>query len=175
MSKFTATVKHEFLEMLPPTIYFFVILHVLALVRTLMTRGSGIEPTTSISIIVAALILGKSVLLANLLPFINRFPEKPLIWNAAWKTLIYAIVATIIHYLEHLYEFWKESSSLGEANSQLWAHINWPHFWAIEILLIVLIANYCVFAELARLIGNDRLRAIFLGPLPAQVTQAPST
>jgi hypothetical protein len=86
MSKLTATIKHEFIELLPPTIFFFVILHIVAIIRALMTQGTGITLSTSVSVTVAALVLGKSVLLANLLPFINRFPEKPLLWNAGWRT-----------------------------------------------------------------------------------------
>jgi len=75
MSKFTATVKHEFLELIPPTLYFFVVLHIVALIRSLMTRNTDIDVSTSTSIAVGALILGKAVLLANALPFINRYPE----------------------------------------------------------------------------------------------------
>jgi hypothetical protein len=171
MSKVLATIKHEFLEMLPPTIFFFVILHVVAIVRVLMTRGTGVSLPTTASITLAALILGKSVLLANMLPFINRFPEKPLIWNAAWKTVIYAVVATFVHFLERLYEFWKESPTLTDAFHKQVVEMNWAHFWAIQILLITLIANYCIFEELARVIGRDRLRAMFFGPMPAKPPQ----
>lgn len=168
MSKLTTTIKHEFMELLPPTIFFFVILHVVVIIRTLMTVGTGISLPTSASVTLGALILGKSVLLANMLPFVNRFPEKPLIWNAGWKTLLYALVALVLHYLERLYEYWKEAPSLIAANSKLVSEINWAHFWAIQILLIVLIANYCALAELIRVIGRDRFKAIFLGPIPVK-------
>lgn len=103
MSNVFSTIKREFMEMLPPTIFFLVALHIVALIRALMVRSAGIEIQTSASILLAALILGKAVLIANLLPFINRFPDKPLIWNVAWKTLIYALVALLVHYLERLY------------------------------------------------------------------------
>src|SRR4051812_10742177 len=93
MGQFAKTIKHEFAEMIPPTIYFFVILHVVAVVRALMTKGTGIELSASTSIAVAALILGKAVLIANVFPYINRFPEKPLIWNVCWKTALYFLVA----------------------------------------------------------------------------------
>ena len=39
MSKLTARIKHEFMEILPPTIFFFVILHIVSLVRALMILG----------------------------------------------------------------------------------------------------------------------------------------
>lgn len=168
MSGAVAKIKHEFMKMLPPTIFFFVMLNIVLLVRALMTRGTGLSLPTFATVLVAALILGKAVLLANMLPFINRFPEKPLIWNAAWKTLIYTVVATFIHYLERLHEYWKETHALAAANHQLLAEMNWAHFVAIQVLLLVLIFNYCVFAELARIIGEQRLKEMFLGPMPAQ-------
>jgi hypothetical protein len=170
MSKLTATIKHEFIELLPPTIFFFVILHIVAIIRALMTQGTGITLSTSVSVTVAALVLGKSVLLANLLPFINRFPEKPLLWNAGWRTLIYTMVALFVHYLEHLYDYWKEAPGLVAANHKLLAELNWAHFLGIQILLVTLIANYCMVAELARAIGRDKLRAMFFGPMPTKPT-----
>ncbi|MFM0319335.1 hypothetical protein PQR36_30980 [Paraburkholderia nemoris] len=166
MSKLTATIKHEFMEMLPPTIFFFVILHIVAIIRVLMTKGTGLTLPTSASVTIAALVLGKSVLVANMLPFVNRFPEKPLIWNVGWRTFIYTIVALLVHYAEHLYDYWKEAPGLVAANNKLFAELNWAHFWAIQILLVTLIANYCVLAELARVVGRDRLKTLFFGPLP---------
>ena len=56
-------------------------------IRVLMLEGTGLSPSSSISIAVAALILGKAVLLADMVPLINRFPNEPLIYNIAWKTV----------------------------------------------------------------------------------------
>jgi hypothetical protein len=100
MSRLSAKIREELLEILPPTIFFFVALHLVAFIRVLMLEGTGLAPTTSVSITVAALILGKAVVIADLLPFINRFPEKPLLYNVAWKTAIYLVVAGVVHYLE---------------------------------------------------------------------------
>src|SRR6266704_4989282 len=96
--------KEEFFKLLPPTIYFFVALDIVAFVHVLMLKKTGIAPSSSVSIAVAALILGKAVLIADMLPFINRFPQEPLIYNVAWKTAIYLLVAALVHYLERLYE-----------------------------------------------------------------------
>jgi hypothetical protein len=167
MSKFTTTLKHEFAEVIPPTIYFFVILHLVALIRTLMTKNTGIDISTTTSIAVAALVLGKAVLLANALPFINRYPKEPLIWNVCWKTALYFVVALFIHYLEHLYDAWKVAPGLAAANEKLLSEIVWPHFWAIQILLTVLIFVYCVITEMSRVLGEGKLKKLFFGPLPA--------
>src|SRR2546427_12167824 len=143
MTKLSTKLKEEFFKLLPPTIYFFVALHIVAFVRVLMLKGTGISPLSSVSVAVASLILGKAVLLADMLPAINRFPDKPLIYNVAWKTLIYLVMSALIHYLERLIDFWRQAGSLISANEKLMSEMVWPHFWAIQVILFVLIAVYC--------------------------------
>jgi hypothetical protein len=166
MSKVFSKLKEEFLKLLPPTIYFFVALHIVAFIRVLMLRGTGVSPLGSVSVAVASLILGKAVLLADMLPAINRFPEKPLIYNVAWKTLIYLLVSALIHYLERLVDFSRQAGGLVAGNEKLLVEMVWPHFWAIQIILFVLIAMYCTIHELTRVIGREKLLRIFFGPMP---------
>ncbi len=132
-----------------------------------MLKGTGIPVTTSMSIAVAALILGKAVLLADLLPIINRYPHKPLIYNVVWKTLLYLLMAGLIHYLERLVDFSRQAGSVVAGNELLLSEMVWPHFWAIQILLLVLIVMYCTMRELVRVIGKEKTLRLFFGPLPA--------
>ena len=166
MSAVAAKIKEEFLAMLPPTIFFFVALHIVSLVRSLMLEGTGLAPGTTASVAVAALILGKAVLIADLLPIINRYPDKPLIYNVAWKTTIYLAMAALIHYLERLVDFSRQAGGLVAGNEKLLAELVWPHFWAIQIVLFVLILTYCTMHEMARVIGGHKLRQMFFGPGP---------
>ncbi len=166
MTKLSTKLKEEFFALLPPTIFFFVALHIVMFIRALMLEGTGIAPSSSISIAVAALILGKAVLIADMLPLINRFPNKPLIYNVAWKTLIYLLAATLIHYLERLIDFWRETGGFVAGNQKLLSEIIWPHFWAIQIILLVLIVMYCTMHELVRVIGKEKVLRIFFGPMP---------
>jgi hypothetical protein len=170
MSKLSGRIKEEIEQLLPPTIFFFVALHLIAIVRVLMLQGTGIALETSFSVTAAALVLGKSVLIADLLPFINRYPEKPLVYNIAWRTAIYVLIAMLVHYLEHLVDFWREAGGLVAGNQKLLAEIVWPHFWAIQIFLAVLILMYCTMREFIRVIGADQVRRMFFGP--QQKTQA---
>jgi hypothetical protein len=165
MSKLSAKIKDEIKTLLPPTLFFFIALHLVALFRVLMLKGTGIALSTSASVTLAALILGKAVLIADLLPFINRYPEHPLVYNIAWKTTIYVLIAMLIHYLERLVDFWRAAGGFIAGNHKLLAEIVWPHFWAIQILLLVLILMYCTMRELVRVIGEDKVRHIFFGPL----------
>ena len=136
-------------------------------IRVLMLEETGLKASSSISIAVAALILGKAVLLADMVPLINRFPNKPLIYNVAWKTVIYWLLSAVIHYLERLIDFWRQTGGLVAGNQKLLAEIIWPHFWAIQIILFVLVAAYCMVHELVRVIGKEKALRIFFGPMPA--------
>ena len=159
--------KEEFFKILPPTIYFFVALHLVMFIRVLMLEGTGVSPYSSASIALTALVLGKAVLLADMLPLINRFPNKPLIYNIAWKTVIYLLISAVLHYLERLIDFWRQTGSFVAGNEKLLWVIVWPHFFAIQILLFVLIAMYCTVHELVRVIGREKAMQIFFGPIPA--------
>jgi hypothetical protein len=161
MNKAIEKVKEEFLAMLPPTIFFFVFLHVIALVRALMTKGSGLPVSSSAQILLGALVLGKAVALADLWPPINRFPEKPLIYNILWKTVIYFAVGTVMHYLERLYDFAKAAGGIVAGNEKLLSEIVWPQFWGVQIIVLVIVLSYCVIRELARVLGEERMFRMF--------------
>ena len=163
MGKVSEKIKEEFLAMIPPTIFFFFTLGLVAVVRMLMTKGTGLPVSTPIQVAVGALLLGKAVLISDMLPIINRFPEKPLIYNVVWKTVIYFLAALVIHYVERLVDFWKEAGGFVAGNEKLLAKMVWPHFWAIQIILVVLILGYCVMHELARVIGENKIREMFFG------------
>ena len=166
MSTLTAKIKEELYAMLPPTLFFFIALHLVAFIRILMLKGTGLPFSTSVSVTVAALVMGKSVVIADMLRIINRFPEKPLAYNIAWKTLLYFLVALLVHYLERLIDFWRQAGSFIAGNEKLLAEIVWPHFWAIQIVLMMLITMYSTMSELVRVLGKDKMRHLFFGPMP---------
>ncbi len=62
----------------------------------------GLQISALAGATIGALLVAKVVLLGDMLPAVNRFPDEPLIYNVVWKTLIYVIGALIVHYLEHL-------------------------------------------------------------------------
>lgn len=166
MHKLLEKLKEEFFAILPPTVFFFVALHLLTFIRILIARGSHFQPVSTMSIAVASLILGKAVLIADMLPPINRYPKKPLAYNILWKTVIYLLMASIIHYLERLIDFSRQAGGVIAGNEKLLAEMVWPHYWAIEIILFLLILMYCTVRELARVIGKEKMLRLFFGPAP---------
>ncbi|HEY7318735.1 MAG TPA: hypothetical protein VIE89_14255 [Candidatus Binatia bacterium] len=169
MHKILDKLKEEFFAILPPTVFFFIALHLVTFIRVLIARGSHFQPVSTMSIAIASLILGKAVLIADMLPPINRYPNKPLAYNIAWKTVIYLFMATAIHYVERLIDFSRHAGGIVAGSEKQLAEMVWPHFWAVEIVLFLLILVYCTARELARVIGKEKMMRLFFGPMPLPV------
>jgi hypothetical protein len=163
MQKILKVIKDELLEIIPPTIFFFVAFNVLTYTKKLMLEQYGIEFSGFITATVGALVVAKVVLLADRIPFINRYPDKPLIYNAAWKTVIYVSVALVVRFLEYLIPHWWHYRNLQVALDHLWRETIWPHFWAIQLWLICLFFVYVSFREFARAVGEEKFFQMFLG------------
>ena len=163
MHKLLAFIKHEFLEVLPPTIFFFVAFNIIWLTSALMLQQYGLDTWALTKATVGALVVGKVVLIADKLPFINRFPDKPLIYNVGWKTAIYVAAALLFRYVEHLVGAMGPHGGLLGANAHIWSEIVWPRFWAVQIWLVVLFLAYCAMRELVRVVGRPRVLHMFFG------------
>lgn len=152
--KVTAWLEEEIIEVILPAIFFFIAFHIITITRALMLEQYGIKVTTVASAAISALVVAKVVLIADMLPFINRFPGKPLIYNTVWKTFIYILAALLVRFLEHWLPLLWKHASVGEATRHLWQQVQWPHFWAIHMWLLVLFFVYCGFRELVRALGS---------------------
>lgn len=165
MSKMTERLKKEISEAVPAFVFFFCAFNLIAFTRALVLAEYGIQISTFVNATIGALIVAKVVLLVDLLPFVNRFPDKPLIYNVAWKTVIYLLAAFVVRYLEHLIDFTRELGSVALANRHMLEEFVWPHFLAVHIWLFVFLLMYCTLRELIRVLGRERVRAMFFGPV----------
>lgn len=161
MTGFGRKVAQEFHEILPVVVFFFFAFEILALSERLMLKQYGIDASAFLAAAIGALIVAKVVLIADHFPLVNRFPTRPLAYNVVWKTAIYFAAALLFRYAEHLIGFWRETGSLGAANKRLIEEIVWPHFWAVQLWLLILLLTYCAFRELVRALGRDRILAMF--------------
>ena len=80
--------------------------------------------------------------------------------------MIYLFMASIIHYVERLIDFARQAGGIVAGNEKLLAEIVWPHYWAVQIILFLLILVYCTARELARVLGREKMLRLFFGPTP---------
>lgn len=163
MAKLLATLRHEFLSVLPATIFFLAAFNVISLTNALMLQQYDIDVWGFAGASVGALLVGKVVLVADKLPFVNKFPDRPLIYNTLWKTVIYTAAVFVVRYAEHLVPFVVEQGSVTGANGLLMSEISWPRFWAVQIWLFVLFFVFSALRELSRALGRGAVQRLFFG------------
>jgi len=163
MEKILKIIKREFIEVLPPTLFFFIAFNVITISKKLMLEQYGIKFSGFVNAAVGALIVAKALLVADEIKFINKYPDKPLIYNIVWKTFLYLLVTLIVQYIEGIIPLVLKYHSVKIAIERGWDEIIWPHFWAVHIVFVFLLSLYVSFRELARTIGEKKFLHIFLG------------
>jgi hypothetical protein len=159
--KLFKNIQHDFFEILPPTIFFLIAFSLILVTKRLILREYGISWTGFGAAIVGAFLVGKVVLIVDKLPFVNKFPDHPLIYNTLWKSLIYFLAALLVRYLEHVVSFLSKHENFMEANRHLMDEIVWSQFWLIQMWLAVLFMIYCAMRELVRVIGREKVIHMF--------------
>jgi hypothetical protein len=81
----------EFREILPPTIFFFVGFNLILFTKRLILADYLIQFTGFAIVTVSALVVGKAVLVADMMPMLRRFDHAPLVQPILFKTLIYTL------------------------------------------------------------------------------------
>jgi len=155
--------KSKLGSVIPTVVFFFIVFQLLVFTRALILKGYGIHASTFLQATIAALVVGKVVVLADLLPMMNRFPHRPLVYNIVWKTSIYMVAALLVRYVERLIPLIFEFKNLTVANSHLLDEVVWPHFWLVQLWLLVCFFMYCTVRELTRSFGREKVFSMFFG------------
>ena len=96
-----AQVKH----VLPTTIFFFVGFNLILWTKHLILREHNIEFSGFVVATLAALLVGKAVLVTDNLPLMRRFDGRPLIQPILFKTAIYWWCILLVRLTEQLIYF----------------------------------------------------------------------
>jgi hypothetical protein len=83
---------HEVREALPPTIFFFVGFNFVVLTSNLLVAQYLIGLTNFMLATMAALVVGKAVLVANKIPLLRRYDRAALIKPILFKTVFYWVI-----------------------------------------------------------------------------------
>ncbi len=156
-------IKHAIQKTIIPATFFFIVFNLLAVTKTLILESYTVTPISVASVTVGALIMAKAILIADKLPLINLFSGKPLILGILWKTAIYGILAFLFRCTEELISLLSKHEGFGAAARHLISDVSWPHFWALQIWLMVALVLYNSVKELDNHFGAGSIRKAYLG------------
>ena len=152
-----AQVKHA----LPPTIFFFVGFNLILWTKRLILQEQGVEFSGFFTAIVAALLVGKAVLVTDNLPFMRRFDGAPMIQPILFKSAIYWLCVLIVRLVEEVVHFVAAGGAIGAFGDHFVNHFSLPRFLSIQIWLMVLFLIYVTIHELNELFGDGELYRLF--------------
>ena len=142
--------------------FFFFGFNLILFTRWMTLEEYGIPFTNFFAASLAALLVGKAVLVVDNLPFMHRFDGAPLIQPILFKSTIYWMCVFVFRLAEGLLHFLRDGGALGDFPIFLVAQFSWPRFLAIQIWLMVLFLVYVTAHELNTLFGDGELPRLFL-------------
>jgi hypothetical protein len=151
-----------FWEMLPPVLFFFIAMLLMATVVKLLALQYEIHFYAFMRAAIGALILGKVVLLMEMAERKSGVSSRrPRAIVVAFKTVIYAIAIFLFEFGERLAHAWYEKGSLGEGFVMVKANANLDHFAALLILICTIVAMYLAMEEISHAMGEGGLTRLF--------------
>ena len=153
-------VLHEFKELALISLYLYIALGGLILMKAAVLHTEGIEFTPWGTAIVKALVLGKFMLIGEEMKIGGHTTTGPLIWptlRKAFGLLVLLIIMTIIEEaVVGLFHSQSVTASLGELfGSRL------EETLAGYLIMLLVLMPYCAFRVLGEALGEDRLARMF--------------
>lgn len=148
--------------MLPPTIFFILCLNLIVLTVALLSDDHELSAVSHASACVGALLIGKAFLLADRLPLMRRYSNRPLIVGALWSALIYLVIVSILHLAERIISAATDSRGLLFTAKADIASFDWPLFLVVQLWIALLLVIYSVIRAAVRAIGLSRVRDVLL-------------
>jgi hypothetical protein len=146
---------------LPPTIFFFIGFNLILWTKRLILEEHGIEFSGFLAATIAALLVGKAVLVTDNLPFMHRLDGAPLSQPILFKSAIYWLCVLIVRLAEGLVEFLAGGGSIRNFPNYFVEQFSSSHFLSIQLWLMVLFLVYVTTHELNMLFGDGELYRLF--------------
>jgi hypothetical protein len=160
---------HEAREALPPTLFFFFGFNFVVLTSNLLVAQYLVAVSNFMLTTMAALVVGKAVLVANKMSLLRRYDRAPLIRPILFKTAFYWVAVFFARLLERFVHFAFEGNPPGDFIAYLVTTFSWHRFTAISLWILVLFLIYVTATEFSSLFGPGELRRLFLTTRPSEL------
>jgi len=114
----------------------------------------------------AALVVGKAVLVANKISLLRLYDRAPLIKPILFKTAFYRFVVALARLIERFVHFSLGGNPPSDFLLYLATTFSWRRFSALSLWILVLFLIYVTMVEFSDLFGTGELRRLFFTARP---------
>src|SRR5262249_7885740 len=140
---------------------FFIGFNLVLWTKRMILQEHDIEFSGFLVATMAALLVGKAVLVTDHMPFMRRFDGAPLVQPILFKAAIYWVCVFLVRLGEGLSHFPRDGGALISFPRHLIDSFSWPRFLTIQVWLMVLFLIYVTIHELNGLFGDGELYRLF--------------
>src|SRR6266536_4407941 len=149
-NRFAEIAIHEFKEIIPPTIFFGVGFNLIVFTQRIVSANYLFQFAGFMVATVAALVVGKAVLVANKMPFLHRFDDAPLIRPILFRTVIYWAFVFIARLLEGYIHYMIDEGRVMGFFRFLLGEFSWNRFLFVQPWILFLFLIYTTGSQLNR-------------------------
>jgi hypothetical protein len=158
MGKALRFIDKEVRELVPPTLFFLVVFHMLAMTQAVARGQGGISLLRSVAATLGALTVGKAILIVDALPIGRRFEDRAPAVGILWKTLLFGLLTVLFHYLEEVLPHVREQGSFAAAHRHAFEETSWPHILVLQAWLWSAVLLYATLSEVIHRYGWPRVK-----------------
>lgn len=140
--------------------YLWVFLGSFLVYRRLIVAETGVTYLHYGMALIQALIVAKVILIGRMFGFTRRFEDKPLIVPVLYKSFLFGLLVMLFGLAEHLVEGWVHKEGLLGGLHDI-SDIGVHEIGARMLMLTVAFVPFFAFAELGRVLGTQKLSAMF--------------
>lgn len=141
-------------------LYLWLFLGMFVIYRRLVAAEVGAPYLHAGFAFVQAMIIAKVVLVGRMLRFTRRFDDRPLVVPVLYKSVLFGVLVVAFGVVEHVVEGWFHGKGLLGGLRTL-AEIGTYELAARVVMLVVAFVPFFAFGELGRVLGFERLAAMF--------------
>jgi hypothetical protein len=141
-------------------LYLWIFLGSFTMYRRLVVAETGVVYLNYGIALIEALVIGKVILIGKMLSVSRHFEDRPLIVPVLYKSLLFGVLVLLFGLVEHIVKGWFHSEGLLGGLRTIGA-LGAYELGARVLMLIVAFVPFFAFWELGRILGKQRLYAMF--------------
>jgi len=153
-------IVHEMGEYLIIVCYLTLVFAAFTQYRRFLLAAHDITYTEYGVAVIEALILGKVVMIGDILHLGGHLEQKPLIYPTLYKTFVFTVFVAVFKAIEYgIKGLWNGSGFMAGLVelSEKWSH----ELLANSLIVFVAFIPFFAIKELGRVFGEDKIRALF--------------